>query len=263
MTVNKIADDCFAHAIDLLKHDEAIALLRARMVPVSGFERVALGAASGRILSSAVIAPHPVPLHTNAAVDGYALACADYTSDAVQVWPVAGRSAAGRPFSGSHAAKTVVRILTGAVMPAGTDTVVMQEDVDFPGGDPSQIRTPLGLKPGANVRKAGEDVAEGSTLFEAGHRLRPQDLAALASIGVDHAACYARLKIAIVSTGDEVRPAGSGELRLGDVYDANAPMLRALVERAGAAVTDLGILPDDPAVVRKTLAAAAVNSMSC
>ncbi len=257
MSANKIADDCFAHANELLKHDEAIALLRARMAPVTGSELVALSAASGRILSSTVIAPHPVPMHTNAAVDGYALAHADYNSDTVQLWPVAGRSAAGHPFSGSHVAKTVVRILTGAVMPGGTDTVVMQEDVEVLSGEHSQIRIHRGLKPSANVRKAGEDVAEGSTLFDAGHRLRPQDLAALASIGVGHVACSARLKVAIVSTGDEVRQAGSGELRLGEVFDANAPMLRALVERTGAGVTDLGILPDDPAVVRDTLAKAA------
>jgi molybdopterin molybdotransferase len=257
MSAAKLSDDCFAHAGDLLRHEEAIALLRRRISPVATPELVSLAAACGRIVRGSVVAPHPVPLHTNAAVDGYALRHADYNPDIARLWPVAGRSAAGHSFTGLHAANTVVRILTGAVMPAGTDTVIMQEDVEVLGGDTAQVLIHRGLKAGANVRKAGEDVAEGSTLFETGHKLRPQDLAALASIGVANVACFSRLKIAIVSTGDEVRPAGSGELRLGDVFDANAPMLHALATQSGAVVSDLGILPDDPAVVRDTLAWAA------
>jgi len=156
-----------------------------------------------------------------------------------------------------------VRIFTGAVLPAGTDTVVMQEDVEVgpasaaAGDQALRVRVPAGLKPGANVRKAGEDVAAGALLFEAGHILRPQDLAALASAGIASVACRARVRVAIVSTGDEVIVPGTGPLAPGQVYDANAPMLSGLVALAGAHGSALGIWPDRLETVTANLSAAA------
>jgi folate-binding protein YgfZ len=136
---------------------------------------------------------------------------------------------------------TAVRIFTGAVLPQLHDTVVMQEDVVVDTTDGrTTIAIPAGLRPGANVRKAGEDVAAGSTVLEAGAVLRAQDLAALAALGVAEVDCFARLRVAIVSTGDEVVRPGA-VLAEGQVYDANAPMLASLVTSAGAVATDLGI----------------------
>jgi molybdopterin molybdotransferase len=147
-----------------------------------------------------------------------------------------------------------VRIFTGAVMPQGFDTVAMQEDVELEqDGDARFALIPPGLKEGANRRLAGEDAAEGAVLVETGARLRPQDVAAAASTGLDHVSCYAPLKVAILSTGDEILPPGAA-FSSGKVYDANAPMLHGLVRAMGAEAVHLGILPDQAEAVRASLA---------
>ena len=259
-TPRHLLDDCFLHDRDRMRHDEALALLAARVCPVTPPETVALNDAVGRILAEDAIATHPVPAHTNAAVDGYAFAMAAYDRKLGATLPLAGRAAAGHPLADPAPPGHAVRILTGAVMPEGTDTVAMQEDAALSGDAASGrglVTIPGGLKPGANVRKAGEDVARGEALLPRGHVLRPQDLAALASVGRGVVACHALLSVAILSTGDEVLRAGSGPLARGQVYDANAPMLTALVASAGARPTDLGIVPDDPARLHHALAEAA------
>lgn len=256
----KLLDDCFLHDRDRLRHEEAIALLRSRIVPVAGIEDVALDEAAGRTLARPIAARRPVPLHTNAAVDGYALAATDHERAPDGVLRICGRAAAGHPLAGRAEPGTAVRIFTGAVMPEGVDSVAMQEDcepVSIDGQD--GVRIPAGLKPGANVRRAGEDVAAGHTLFEAGEIVRPQDLAALASIGQAEVACHRRLEVAIVSSGDEIIRAGTRELQPGEVFDANAPMLRALATTAGCTVTDLGVWPDEESEVRRRLAEAATR----
>ena len=241
-----------------VSHAEAIGVLRARIAPMAATELVGLAQASGRILAQDAIARRDIPLHTNSAVDGYAFAFDARSSQAAPfVLPLAGRAAAGRALSTAVPAGAAVRILTGAVVPAGVDTVVMQEDVQLSTHDGQpHVRIPAGAKRGANVRHAGEDVAAGARLLDPGHVLRPQDLAALASAGLGEIACYRRLRVGIFSTGDEVVRTGES-LAEGQVYDANAPMLAALVATAGAHSEDLGILPDDPAIVRERLAAAA------
>jgi molybdopterin molybdotransferase len=253
MSTPKLRDDCFLHANQRLAHAEALDILRARIVPVARREAVALRSAAGRILAQSAVARGPIPAHTNAAVDGYAFAFASYDPDRGATLPLAGRAAAGHPLSGPQPPGTASRILTGAVLPRGADTVVMQEDVRLLAAG-TQIEVPAGLKERANVRRAGEDVEAGETLFAPGHVLRPQDLAALASIGLAEASCHAPLEVAVVSTGDEIVPVGARPLREGEVYDANAPMLRALAERAGAHVTELGIWPDRAAEVEARLA---------
>lgn len=254
-----LIDDCFQHGTDRLSHDEAVAALALRLHPVSGIEPVPLVACLGRILASPLNADHPVPNHTNAAVDGYAFAHAGLEAAAGAPLPIAGRSAAGHPFQGEAKSDVAVRIFTGAVVPAGLDTVAMQEDCSAAiGADGvSFVTLPTGLKRGANVRKAGEDVPAGALLFEPGHVLRPQDLAALASIGRARVECYQRLRVALVSTGDEVQRSDVAPLAHGRVYDANAPMLQGLAALAGCEVTDLGIWPDDAGLVRLRLAEAA------
>ena len=225
---------------------------------------VALAHASGRILNQPAAALSPVPAHTNTAVDGYAFALADYDALTGARLPVEGRAAAGHPLQGPAAPKSAVRIFTGAVMPDGTDMVVMQEGVDSSEKDgKTWVQVPPGLKPGANVRLAGEDVGAGEVLLARGCVIRPQDLAGLASIGLGEVTCFKRLKVAIVSTGDEVirPPIGKGGTPLahGQVYDANAPMLSALVASTGAIPVDLGVLPDDADALAEALLHAAAN----
>ena len=254
---NKLSDDCFAHDKKRLRHGEALAILKQRVVPVAGRETVPLAEAAGRILAEPAVAPRPVPAHTNAAVDGYSFAASDYDADAGSALPVGGRAAAGHRLERAPAPGTAVRIFTGAILPFGHDSVVMQEDVATSAvGGRTVVSIPAGLKRGANVRRAGEDAEAGATLLAPGTVLRAQDLAALASLGMAEAACYARLKVAIVSSGDEVVRPGA-PFSEGLVYDANAPMLYALILSAGAAPADLGVLPDDPAEVRRRLADAA------
>lgn len=253
-----LIDDCFRPDRPRLLHAEALALLKARVQPVTAIESVALADAAGRVLAEPVTATQPVPAHTNAAVDGYAFAHADYDRDNGTRLKVAGRAAAGHPAAAIAPPGTAVRIFTGAVMPEGTDTTVMQEDVSLAAEDELQVVSiGPGLKKGANVRKAGEDVAAGAELFAAGSLLRPQDLAALASVGHATVACRTRLKVAIVSSGDEVVAAGARALAPGEVYDANSAMLASLARLAGADVSVLGIWPDRAQAVRDRLAAAA------
>jgi molybdopterin molybdotransferase len=253
----KLIDDCFAHPGKRLRHEEALAILKERVGPVAARERVALAEAAGRILAAPAVARRPVPAHTNAAVDGYSFASADYHRDTGSEFAVEGRVAAGHRLESERRAGTAARIFTGAEMPAGHDTVVMQEDARArTEGGGVVVAVPAGLKAGANVRKAGEDVKAGDTVLAAGAVLRPQDLAALASLGASEVDCFARLRVAIVSTGDEVVRVGA-QLAQGQVYDANAPMLQALIAGAGARPNDLGVFPDHRGEVEARLADAA------
>jgi molybdopterin molybdotransferase len=252
----KLIDDCFAADKPRLRHAEALASLRQRVSTLVGGERVELGRAAGRILAQPVTAKNPVPAHTNSAVDGYSFATADYDRDKGCVLPVSGRAAAGHALSVAPKRGIAVRVFTGAVLPQGHDTVALQENVVVTVGEQTTIGIPAGLRAGANVRKAGEDVAAGAAILRTGAVLRPQDLAALASLGVVDVECFARLRVAIVSSGDEIVRPGEA-LAEGQVYDANAPMLAALVISAGAVPTDLGVLSDDLVQVKRHLAKAA------
>jgi molybdopterin molybdotransferase len=256
-----LVDDCFVAGDEIMRHAEAIAVFRQRIGVITPTDVVPLRELGGRILATPVHATFPVPAHTNSAVDGYAFAADSYNAGDGSQFPVSGRAAAGRALSGPPVRGSAVRIFTGAVMPPGFDTVAMQEDCAVGG---ALVAVPAGLKTGANVRKAGEDVAGGSVLFEPGHIVRPQDLAALASIGRAEMLCFRRLRVALVSSGDEVlRPAPNHgvpqTLRLGQVFDANGPMLAGLVSLAGAEIHDLGVWPDDINVIGRNLAEAAAR----
>jgi molybdopterin molybdotransferase len=262
MTVKILRDDCFFHDSDRLRHDEAIAILKKSIEPVVSAEDFVIENADGRTLAARIDAGSNIPSHDNSAVDGYAFAYGDYDRARGTEFPVAARVAAGRPLAGAMAARTAARIFTGAFVPDGHDTVVMQEDIDILDGDKERdgigyrVRIPAGLKANANVRPAGEDVRAGETLFEPGHRLRPQDLASLAALGLSHASCFRPLRVAVVSTGDEIIRPGN-PLKPGQLYDANAPMLRALIATTGAEAIDEGVLADDRAVVEERLRDAA------
>jgi molybdopterin molybdotransferase len=254
----KLIDDCFLTDSKRLTHAEAISLLKGRVAGTVATEMLAIDAAAGRVLAESIAADVPVPAHRNAAVDGYAFAAADLAASRDGVLAVRGRAAAGHPLSDAASSGAAVRIFTGAVMPEGTDTVVMQEDVRLvEGAGEGRVAIPRGLKAGANQRLAGEDLKAGETIFPAGHKLRPQDLAALASIGRSRVLCYQPLRVAVVSTGDEVIVPGARALRPGEVYDANAPMLAAMVERLGGVVSRLGVIEDRADAVKEALANAA------
>ena len=257
MSKKKLLDDCFLHDKDRLAHEEAVALLKSRVRVVVGRETVALDKAAERVLAGDVRAARPIPLHTNSAVDGYAFPFSAYDAGKGAAFEVHGRAAAGHPLTSPVGPRSAIRILTGAMLPDGVDTVVMQEDVQREEmGGTTRVAVPPGLKKGANVRAAGEDVREGEIVLSRGHTLRPQDLAALASTGIGMVDVHRRLRVGVFSTGDEIVRPGA-PLSPGQVYDANAPMLAALVATTGAEATDLGIMSDDAQVVRARLKEAA------
>jgi molybdopterin molybdotransferase len=252
----KLIDNCFVLDKDRLPHREALRILKSRVCPVVGAEQIPLAKAVGRFLAAPIISPRPIPAHDNAAVDGYAFASSSYDVEKGARLRIAGEVAAGHPFEDKPCSETAMRIFTGAVMPEGFDTVAMQEDVrvEEQGGE-RWVFIPPGLKPGANRRLAGEDTKKGDVLVEAGTRLRPQEVASAAAAGLDRIACFVPLRVAILSTGDEILRPGE-PFEPGKVYDANAPMLRGLVAAAGAEPTDLGVLPDAPDSVLAALAEA-------
>jgi molybdopterin molybdotransferase len=253
----KLGDDCFVHDKDRLPHSEALAILKSRVRPVVEMEDVPLNSAAGRYLAEAIVAPRPIPAHDNAAVDGYAFAHSAYDQQAGARFKVVGEASAGHPLAITPPSDSAIRIFTGAVVPSGFDTVAMQEDVRVEKRDQERWATiPPGLKQGANRRRAGEDSKPGTVLVEAGTRLRPQDVASAAACGFAQLRCYAPLKVAILSSGDEILRAGA-EFAPGKVYDANAPMLEGLVEAVGARPVNLGVLPDKADLVRAALIDAA------
>ena len=250
------AEDCFAFPERRLLHEEAIALLRGFVTPVPEQETISVFAAAARVCAKIVKAPRAIPAHTNAAVDGYAFDFEDYNVSEGTAFPIAGRAAAGEPMQSVGAKRGAVRIFTGAMMPEGCDTVAMQEDCRIEGG--ASVFIPGGLQRGANRRLAGEDVAEGTTILESGHRLRPQDIAALASSGHRDVICFRKPRICVFSTGNEVLEPGA-PFEEGRVYDTNGPMLSGIFTPLAADVTFKGILPDNRDAVRDALQAAALD----
>ncbi|WP_186395822.1 gephyrin-like molybdotransferase Glp [Stappia sp. TSB10GB4] len=258
-SIRPLLDDCFLHDRDRLRHGEALAILRERIAPVAECENIALGDAHARILAQSVSAPQNVPLFDNSAVDGYAFRHADHAAATDGLLPLSARIAAGHAPDAPLAPGSVARIFTGAVMPDGADTVAMQEDCEATErGGRTFVRIPPGLKPGANRRRAGEDLAAGDVLVRSGARLRPQDIAAIASTGTDRVEVFRRLRVALVSSGDELRRPGE-PLPIGGVYDSNHFLLSGLVAASGVEITDLGILPDRADAVRDALTAAATD----
>jgi molybdopterin molybdotransferase len=249
----QLTDDCFAFSGPLLRLDDMERLIGERIAPVAETERVALAAARGRVLAADVIAPVSLPPFDKSAVDGYAVRHADLKADADTRLTVAGRLTSGADAALSVAPGAAIRIFTGAPMPAGADTVFMQEDVTVDG---SAVVVPKGLKRGSNRRLAGEDIASGAVALAAGTVLEPQHIALAAGLGITDVDVRRRLRVAIFSTGDEVVEPGTPLPRAG-VYDANRFLLRELLERLGACVTDLGILADDPAPLAQALRQAA------
>jgi molybdopterin molybdotransferase len=251
----QLTDDCFAFSGPLLPLSEMERLIGERVTPVAETERVPLRGARGRVTAADVKAPVDLPPFDNSAVDGYAVRHADLREDGDSKLVISGRLTAGTWADIALKPGQAIRIFTGAAMPAGADTVFMQEDVMVEGG---HVIVPKGLQLGANRRLAGEDVPSGQVALPAGTVLEPQHIALAAALGIADIEVRRRLQVAIFSTGDEVVEPGSPRGGAA-IYDANRYLLSELLERLGAVVTDLGILPDDPEALTRALQAAAAG----
>lgn len=247
-----LLDDCFLHDKDRLRHCEAIKLLKERLRPIAKIETCSLSKASGKILAEDISAPRNVPNYDNSAVDGYAFHFDDYAKNP-SGFKISHRIPAGDIESRSLAPGEAARIFTGAPVPENADIIAMQEDCE---DDGNFVTIPPGLKQGANLRRAGEDLQSGEKVISAGTRLRPQDLAAIASLGIAEIEIFKPLKIALMSNGNEIRRPGEPLIR-GQVYDSNHYLLTALLKAIGVEITDLGILPDEADTVREAIISAA------
>jgi molybdopterin molybdotransferase len=247
--VAQLTDSCFAHGGRLMTTAEALARLAETVSPVTGSERVALEDGLGRILAEEVSAPADVPGHDNSAVDGYAVYFDDLESGKETRLPVTGRAAAGHPLERPAPRGAAIRIFTGARMPEGPDTVMMQEDCRLEGD--AVIIAP-GIKRGANRRARGEDIRAGTVVLAKGVRLRAQDLGQAAAVGHRDLLVSRPLRAALFSTGDELREPGT-PLEPGCIYDSNRYTVGALLRGLGCRVEHLGILPDRRAAVETAL----------
>jgi len=231
----------------------------ARLVPrVQAVEKLALRSALGRVLAHDITSAINVPSHDNSAMDGYALRGADLAAEAPTVLRVAGSGFAGQADIASARPGECVRIMTGAVMPAGLDTVVPQEFVKVDG---DRVHIPAGVvRNGDNRRLAGEDLAVGDIALAAGRVLRPADIGMLASLGQAEVLVRRRLRVAFFSTGDELRSIGE-PLDAGCVYDSNRYTLWAMLQRLGVVeLIDMGVVRDDPDALRAAFASAALDA---
>jgi molybdopterin molybdotransferase len=249
----QLSDDCFAHGGRLMRVDEARELLAGTITPVTGSEPVPLHNALGRILAEDIVSPVDIPPAPNSAVDGYAVYHADLDAEAETRLPIIGRVTAGQRDLPVARRGTAIRIFTGARLPAGSDTVMMQEDCTLE-GDPEApwVVIKPGIKKGANARRAGEDVTKGSTVLRRGQRLRPQDVGQAAAVGRREVTVSTRLRVGLFSTGNELREPGT-PLETGAIYDSNRYTIHALLSGLGCAVGDLGILPDRLEAVQTAL----------
>jgi len=235
----KLTDDCFLHDKDRLRHEQAISILSERMKTIAKSEIITLEKATGRILA-----------------DGYAFTYADFEPTG-GFFPLMARIAAGDTQEIELPGFSAARIFTGAKMPENADTIAMQEDCEPHEQEGAKfIAIPAGLKAGANCRLAGEDVRKDDIIAKIGTKLRPQDLAAIASTGTDKIEVFAPLNVGLLSSGNELLLPGEAYEK-GKVYDANHPMLSGLLQASNVTINDLGIYPDDADEVKDRLKAAA------
>jgi molybdopterin molybdotransferase len=251
----QLSDDCFAFGGPMLSVDEAVRIITSRVRAIGESQSVPLVEADGRILATDLAAPLPLPPFTNSAVDGYAIPRGELPKGKERAFPLNGRLQAGAIAEAAMPGHAV-RIFTGAPMPEGADTVFMQEDVRV--DDAGRVVLPAGLRPGANVRPAGEDISKGHIALRSGQRLRPQDIALAAAFGLTHLDVVRRLRVAVFSTGDELASPGTTR-SASQLFDSNRYMLMAMLRRLGCEVSDLGILRDELASLSAALKQAAAQ----
>jgi len=234
---------------DALQVDKARAAILACITPIAQIESIPVREALGRMLAEEIVPRINVPSHDNSAMDGYAVRFSDLHSSLREI----GTALAGKPFTGKVGAGECVRIMTGAVMPPGTDTVVIQEIVKKDG---DRIVVPAGQKKAQNVRYAGEDLKVGIPVLKPGKILRPAELGLIASLGVGEVKVKRKLRVALFATGDELASVGS-PLRAGEVYDSNRYTVYGMLSRLGVEIIDMGVVRDDPAALEKAFLLAA------
>lgn len=227
---------------------DARAHILAACAPVAGTQRVPLRDALGRVLAADVISPVSVPPHDNSAMDGYAVRHADLSAEGDTRLFIVGQAFAGHGWAGEVATGQAVRIMTGAVMPAGADTIVIQETARLDGDG---VIVPPGQKAGQHRRRAGEDLRAGEPALRAGRLLRPADIGLAASLGIPELTVHRRVRVGVLSTGDEVMSIGDAP-REGGIYDSNRYTLTGMLTRLGCEVVDLGVARD----TREALSAA-------
>jgi molybdopterin molybdotransferase len=254
--INEVVSCLDGYDPNALRVDKAREAIRACLVPVADDERVATRAALGRVLAEDVVPTLDVPAHDNSAMDGFAVRAADLAAGAETRLEEVGSAFAGRPFKGKVGAGECARVMTGAVMPAGTDTVVIQEVVRIEG---DSIVVPPGQKRGQNTRAAGEDMKAGVPVLRVGDTLGPAELGLIASLGLAEVRVRRRLRVAFFSTGDELASVGT-PLAEGQVYDSNRYTLYGMLSRLGVEIRDMGVVRDDPALLEAAFASAAANA---
>jgi molybdopterin molybdotransferase len=230
---------------------QARSFIQHFLEPVTETEILPLRESLGRVLAADIISPSNVPNHNNSAMDGYAFKF----SEGIKVIKVIGTAFAGRPFAGVVKAGECVKIMTGAVIPVGADTVVMQERTAIKSDSLTLLEAP---KQGANVRLAGEDLKLGQTVLAKGNAMKPADIGLVASLGIAEVQIFRKLKVAFFSTGDELKSVGE-KLQEGQIYDSNRYTLYGMLSRLNVQINDLGNVPDDPKLLEKTLLQAAKN----
>jgi molybdopterin molybdotransferase len=238
---------------DSLSFEQALQRIQQSISPIRGKKNVTIREAAGHILANDVTSPMDVPPFINSAMDGYAICAADIPADGSATLKVIGKSFAGKPFDGSCQRGEAVRIMTGAVVPQGADTVIMQEHAEVNG---EQIRIGSEHKPQQNVRKPGDDFFCGDTIICAGERLSPAKLGLLASVGVTEFKVIRKPVVAFFSTGDELKGVGQ-TLQPGDIYDSNRYILFGMLQKMGVECIDMGVVPDIREEIEATLKEAA------
>jgi molybdopterin molybdotransferase len=249
------ADDYDPNSIPV---ERARALIRQFLKPITTIERVHTRHALDRILAEDITSPIDVPGHDNSAMDGWAIRFADLKTDGATTLKRVGESFAGKPYGGGIQAGEAVRIFTGAVMPAGADTVVMQERATEVPSGVSIAQGAVG-RAGQNRRFAGEDLKRGAVVFRCGQPLRPAELGMLASLGINEVGVYRKLRVAFFSTGDELRSVGQ-PLDAGQIYDSNRYTLYGMLTRLNCDIVDMGVVPDVPEALERAFATAADNA---
>ena len=241
---------------DALPVDKARAAIRACLMPVADVESVLIRQSLGRVLAQDIVPAINVPGHDNSAMDGWAVSSKDVSFDReIQLLEI-GKALAGKPFHGTIGAGECVRVMTGAVMPQGADTVVVQELCRV---DADRISIPPGQKAGQNVRAAGEDLKAGVPVLRAGQAVRAAELGLIASLGIAEVSVKRRLRVAFFSTGDELASIGT-PLQEGQVYDSNRYTLHGMLQGLGVEIIDMGVVRDDPAKLEAAFREAAARA---
>ena len=235
-----------------LRVDKAREAIRACLTPVSETEKLPVREALGRVLAQDIVPAIDVPGHDNSAMDGYAVRSLDLSAAREISLKEIGTALAGKPFAGKVAPGECVRVMTGAVMPAGTDTVVIQEVVRL---ENQNVIVPGGQKARQHVRLAGEDLKAGVAVLKPGRAIRPAELGLISSLGMAEVRVFRKLRVAFFSTGDELASIGA-PLKAGEVYDSNRYTLHGMLAQLGVEIADLGVVRDDPALLESAFSRA-------